>query len=217
MTKTHSTTRLLTALIVLTATLTAPGFAQRLGVSVGYSRMTGQVGNPDSNEGIALRAGAELNPGSTVRFGVEAGMDRLNESRRSGQTTCVHPAGGTATCYFNSRDRDTGGSFALTLRAGPKAGQVRPYILAGLGVLSVRTRSRFTATDSTGAHLTNFEFDGTQSDGALAAPLGAGVLFRPAGSAVGVGIEARMTPLLNGYDGGPGFTWNPSVVLSVRW
>jgi opacity protein-like surface antigen len=201
----------------LTASLVAPATAQRLGVSVGYSRMTGQIGSLESNEGITLRAGAELNPRSTIRFGVEAGMDRLNQNRQFTQTTCVHPAGGTATCYFNSRDRDTGWSLALTVRGGRKAGQVRPYILAGLGVLSVRTRSRFTATDSTGAHLTNFEFDGTHSDGALTAPLGAGVLFRPAGLPVGVGIEARMTPLLSGYDGGPLFSWNPSLALTVRF
>jgi hypothetical protein len=217
MTKTHSRARRLTAQIFLTASLAAPAFAQRLGVSVGYSRMTGQIGNLESNEGIALRAGAELNPRSLFRFGVEAGMDRLNENRRFTQTTCLHPAGGTATCFFNSRDRDTGWSFAVTVRAGPTAGQVRPYLLAGLGALSVRTRSRSTVTDSTGAHLTNFEFDGTHSDGAIAAPLGAGVLFRPAGSPVGVGIEARMTPLLYSYDGGPWLSWNPSLVLSVRW
>jgi opacity protein-like surface antigen len=179
--------------------------------------MTGQIGSRDSNEGITVRAGAELNPRSTVRFGVEAGMDRLNENRQFTQTTCLHPAGGTATCYFNSRDRDTGWSLALTLRAGPKVGQVRPYILAGLGVLSVRTRSSSVATDSTGAHLTNFEFDGSFSDGAIAAPLGAGILVRAAGSPVGVGIEARMTPLLYGYDGGPWLSWNPSLALTVRF
>jgi len=210
-------TKTLTALAILTASLAAPAFAQRLGVSVGYSRMTGEIGSLNSNEGMTFRAGAELNPGSTIRFGVEAGMDRLNQNRQFTQTTCVHPAGGTATCYFDSRDRDTGWSLALTARAGPRAGPVRPYILAGLGALSVRTRSRFTATDSTGAHLGNFEFDGTFSDGALPAPLGAGVLFRPAGSPIGVGIEARMTPLLYGYDGGPWLSWNPSVALTVRW
>jgi opacity protein-like surface antigen len=207
----------LTALILLSASLTAPASAQRLGVSVGYSRMTGPIGNQDSDEGITVHAGAELNPGSLVRFGVEAGLDRLNENRRFFATTCFHPAGGMATCYFNSRDRDTGWSLGTTARVGPKQGQVRPYLLAGLGVLSVRTRSTSTATDSTGAHLTNFEFDGSHSDGALIAPLGAGVLFRPAGSPVGVGIEARMTPLLYGYDGGPWLSWNPSVALTVRF
>ncbi len=210
-------TKSLAALTILTASLTAPAFAQRLGVSVGYSRMTGQIGSLDSNEGITVRAGAELNPHSTVRFGVEAGMDRLNQNRQFTQTTCLHPAGGTATCYFTSRDRDTGWSLALTLRGGPKAGQVRPYILAGLGVLSVRTRSIAEAIDSTGAHLTNFEFDGTHSDGALIAPLGAGILVRAAGSPVGVGIEARMTPLLYSYDGGPWLSWNPSLALTVRF
>ena len=210
-------TKTLTALTILTASLPALGSAQRLGASVGYSRMTGPIGSQDSNEGIAVRAGAELNPRSTFRFGVEAGMDRLNQTRQFTATSCVHPAGGTATCYFTGRDRDTGWSLAAILRAGPKAGQLRPYILAGLGLLSVRTRSRAEAIDSTGAHLTNFEFDGTFTDGALAAPLGAGVLFRPAGSPIGVGIEARMTPLLYGNDGGPWLSWNPSVALTVRW
>lgn len=217
MTNTHSRARRLAALILLAASLATPAFAQRLGVSVGYSRMNGPIGNEQSNEGIAVRVGAELNPRSTFRFGVEASLDRLNDSRRFTQTSCIHPAGGTATCYFNSQDRDTGWSFAATLRAGPKAGQVRPYILAGLGVLSVRTHSSSVASDSTGAHLTNFEFDGTHSDGALIAPLGAGLLFRPAGSPVGVGIEARMTPLLYGSDGGPWLSWNPSVALTVRF
>jgi hypothetical protein len=210
MRKTHS-------ILLALALVSSRASAQRLGVSVGYSRMTGEIGSLDSNEGVALRVGAELNPRSIVRFGVEAGMDRLNETHQFTQITCLHPAGGTATCYSNSRDRDTGWSLALTLWAGPKAGQVRPYILAGLGVLSVRTRSRSETTDSTGAHLTNFEFDGTRSDGAITAPLGAGVLFQPAGSPVGVGIEARMTPLLYSYDGGPWLSWNPSLVLSVRW
>lgn len=207
----------LIALAVLTVLTATPASAQRLGVSVGYSRMTGQIGSPDSDEGVALRVGAELNPGSLVRFGLEAGMDRLNQNRRFTSTTCIHPAGGTATCNFNSSDRDIGWSFAATLRAGPRTGQVRPYILAGLGALSVRTRSRAEATDSTGAHLTNFEFDGSFSDFALIAPLGAGLLFRPAGSPIGFGLEARMTPLLSGYDGGPQITWNPSVALTVRW
>lgn len=217
MTNAYFTARRLPVLIVLTASLSTPAFAQRLGVSVGYSRITGRIGDLNSNEGITLRAGAELNPNSTVRFGVEAGMDRLNEHRRFTQTSCFHPAGGTATCSFNSRDRDTGWSFAATLRAGPKAGHVRPYVLAGLGVLSTRTRSSSTATDSTGAHLPNFEFDGTSSDGALMAPLGGGVLFRPAGSPIGVGIETRIIPILHNYSGGPMLEWSPSLVLSVRW
>ena len=217
MTTTHSRALRLTALTLLTACLTAPAFAQRIGVSVGYSRMTGHLGHQSSNEGIGVRAGAELNPGSTVRFGVEVGIDRLNEARQFTQVSCFHPAGGTATCFFDARDRDIGWSLAATARIGPKAGQVRPYLLAGLGALSVRDRSRVTVTDSTVAHLTNFEFDGTTTDGAIAAPLGAGVLFRPAGSSIGIGIEARVTPLLNGYDGGPTIHWSPSLALTVRF
>jgi hypothetical protein len=204
-------------LLALATLASSSASAQRLGVSVGYSRIPGQIGHYFSNEGIAVRAGAELNPGSIFRVGVEAGMDRLNESRQFSQISCLHPAGGTATCYFNSRNRDTGWSFAAILRAGPKSGRVRPYILAGLGVMSVRTRGSSMVTDSTGAHLTNFEFDGTSSDGALMAPLGAGVLFRPAGSPVGIGIEARLTPLLHNYSGGPMLEWSPSLALIVRW
>jgi hypothetical protein len=210
-------TNTLTALILLTTALSTPALAQRLGVSVGHSRITGRIGSLDSNEGTSLRVGAELNPGSLFRVGFEAGMDRLNEHRRFLQTTCFHPAGGTATCSSNSRDRDTGWSFALTLRAGPNAGRVRPYILAGLGVLSTRTRTSSVATDSTGAHLTNFEFEGTSSDGAFMAPLGGGVLFRPAGSPVGIGIEARLTPLLHNYSGGMMIEWSPSLALTMRW
>lgn len=216
MTKTHSRARRLAALILLTASLAAPAFAQRFGVSAGYTRMPGPIGKRESNEGLAFRVGAELNPGSVVRFGFEAGMDRLNEDRLLGQTSCVHPAGGLATCYFDSRNRDTGWSLAAVLRAGPAAGQVRPYILAGLGAMSVRTRSRDQVTDSTGAHLTNFEFDGTTSDAALVAPLGAGVLFRPSGSPIGVGLEARVSPLFYSYSGGPWISWSPSVALTVR-
>ena len=204
-------------LFALAALVSSTASAQRLGVSVGYSRMTGQLGNLDSNEGIAVRVGAELNPRSLFRLGVEAGMERLNENRRFIQTSCLHPAGGTATCYFNSRDRDTGWSLAAILRAGPTAGRVRPYVLAGLGILSVRTRSSNVATDSTGAHLTNFEFEGTSSDGAFIVPLGAGVLFRPGGSPIGVGIEARVTPLFHSYSGGPTINWSPSLALTVRW
>lgn len=211
MRKTH------TILLALATLASSSASAQRLGVSVGYSRMTGQIGNLDSSEGISVRVGAELNPGSTVRFGVEVGMDRLNENRRFTQTTCFHPAGGTATCYFNSRDRDTGWSLAATARVGPKQGQVRPYLLVGLGALSVRTRSSATATDSTGAHLTNFEFEGTHSDGAIMAPLGAGVLFRPAGSPIGVGLEGRLTPMLHNYSGGMMIEWSPSLALTVRF
>jgi hypothetical protein len=216
MTNTDSIARRLTALIVLTASLSTPGFAQRLGVSVGYSRMTGEIGSLASNEGIAVRVGAELNPRSIFRVGVEAGMDRHNEHSGSALISCLHPAGGTATCYFNSRERDTGWSLAAILRAGPNAGQIRPYVLVGLGFLSVRARSKSTATDSTGAHLTNFEFDGTRSESVYAAPLGGGVLFRPSGSPIGVGIEARMTPLLYSYDGGR-IGVSPSLVMIVRW
>lgn len=204
-------------LLALAALAPSGAAAQRLGVSVGYSRMTGEIGSLESNEGVSFRIGAELNPRSTVRFGVEGGIDRLNQNRQFTQTSCIHPAGGTATCYFTGRERDTGWSLALTARGGPKAGPVRPYILAGLGILSVRTRSTSEVVDSTGAHLDNFEFDGTFSDFALTAPLGAGVLFRPAGSPVGVGLEARMTPMLAGYDGAPLITWNPSVALMVRF
>lgn len=150
-------TNTLTALLALTGALTTPGFAQHLGVSVGYARMTGLIGGQNSSEGVAVRVGAELNPRSIFRLGVEAGMDRLNENRAFAETPCLHPAGGTATCYLSSRERDTGWSLALTLRAGPNTGQVRPYVLAGLGVLSVRTRGSTVATDSTGAHLPNFE------------------------------------------------------------
>ncbi len=204
-------------LLALLALLSSRASAQRLGVSVGYTHMPGPIGKRESNEGLAFRVGAELNPGSVVRFGFEAGIDRLNEDRRLSQTSCVHPAGGTATCVFDSRNRDVGWSLAAVLRAGPAAGQVRPYILAGLGAMSVRTRSRDVVTDSTGAHLTNFEFDGSSSDGALMAPLGAGVLFRPAGSPIGVGLEARVSPLFYSYSGGPWLSWSPSLALTVRF
>jgi hypothetical protein len=211
MRKTHT-------ILLALATLVSPtASAQRLGLSVGYSRIPGRIGDASSNEGIGLRAGLELNPRSIVRFGFEAGIDRLNESRRFSQTSCVHPAGGTATCHFDSRDRDIGFSIAAILRAGPNAGTVRPYALVGLEVMSVRTRGRQVVTDSTGAHLTNFEFDGTTTDGVLAAPLGLGMLFRPAGSPVGIGLEGRLTPMLHNYSGGPMIEWSPSLALTVRF
>lgn len=216
MTKPHSTARRLTTLIVLTASLTTPGFAQRLGVSVGYSRMTGDIGSLDSNEGITVRVGAELNPGSMFRFGVEAGMDRYNKNRQLSPIPCEHPAGGTATCYFDSRDRDTGLSLAAIVRAGPNTGRVRPYVLAGLGVLGVRTGTSTLVSDSTGTRLPNFEHGGAHYFGAFIAPLGGGVMFRPAESPISVGLEARMTPLRYGHEGNHTISWSPSLVLSVR-
>ena len=119
--------------------------------------MTGDIGSLNSNEGITVRAGAELNPNSTFRVGVEAGMDLLNANRQLSWIPCEHPAGGTATCYFDSRDRDIGLSLAAIVRAGPNTGRVRPYVLAGFGVLGVRTRSRTLVNDSTGASLTSFD------------------------------------------------------------
>jgi hypothetical protein len=211
MRKTH------TLLLALLALASSTASAQRLGLSVGYTRIPGRIGDANSNEGIGVRAGFELNPRSIFRFGFEAGMDRLNESRRFSQTSCLHPAGGTATCHFDSRDRDTGLSISAILRAGPNAGTVRPYALLGLEVMSVRTRGRAVVTDSTGAHLTNFEFDGTTTDGVLGAPLGLGVLFRPAGSPVGIGLEGRLTPMLHNYSGGLMIAWSPSLALAVRF
>ncbi|HEU5219548.1 MAG TPA: outer membrane beta-barrel protein [Gemmatimonadales bacterium] len=210
-------TRLIALLLGLLASTPFDAAAQRLGLSVGYTKLPGSLGDSRSDEGIALRLGAELNPRSMLRFGFEAGMERLNEIRYGFTTSCIHPAGGTATCSFDSRYRDTAWSLAAILRAGPNAGPVRPYVLLGVGVLSVRTHTRSTTTDSTGAHLTNFEFNGTTSDGALAAPLGAGVLFRPAGSPFGLGLEGRVTPVLHNYSGGPVINWSPSLVLGVRF
>ena len=203
-------------LLALATLASSTASAQRFGLSVGYSRIPGRIGDANSNEGIGVRAGFELNPGSVGRFGVDAGVDRLNENRRFTQTSCFHPAGGTATCYFDSRDRDTGLSLAAILRAGPNAGTVRPYALVGLQAMSGRTRGRSVVTDSTGAHLPNFEFDGTSTDGVLGAPLGLGVLFRPAGSPLGIGVEGRLTPMLHNYSGGMMIEWSPSLALAVR-
>jgi hypothetical protein len=203
-------------LLALATLASSTASAQRFGLSVGYSRIPGPIGDATSDEGIGVRAGFELNPRSILRFGFEAGIDRLNESRRFSQTSCLHPAGGTATCSFDSRDRDTGLSIAAILRAGPNAGPVRPYALLGLEAMSVRTRGRQTVTDSTGAHLPNFEFDGTSTDGVLGAPLGLGVLFRPAGSPLGIGVEGRLTPMLHNYSGGMMIEWSPSLALAVR-
>jgi hypothetical protein len=210
----HKTHLILLALATLASSTAS---AQRFGLSVGYSRIPGRIGDANSNEGIGVRAGFELNPRSVARFGFEAGIDRLNEHRRFTQTSCLHPAGGTATCSFDSRNRDTGLSLAAILRAGPNAGTVRPYALLGIQVMSVRTGGRSVVTDSTGAHLPNFEFDGTTTDGVLGAPLGLGVLFRPAGSPLGVGVEGRLTPMLHNYSGGMMIEWGPSLALTVRF
>lgn len=210
MRKTH------TILLALATLISSPASAQRLGLSVGYSRIPGPIGDANSNEGIGVRVGVELNPRSVVRFGFEAGIDRLNENRRFTQISCFHPAGGTATCYFDSRERDTGLSLVAILRAGPNAGTLRPYALLGLEVMSVRTRGRSVVTDSTGAHLPNFEFNGTTTDGVLGAPLGLGVLFRPAGSPLGIGVEGRLTPMLHNYSGGMMIEWSKSLALTVR-
>lgn len=217
MTNTHSTIRRFTALLILTASLTTPAFAQRLGVSVGYSRMAGDIGSLVSNEGITLRAGAEVNPGATFRFGLEAGMDLYNQNRQLGSLPCDHPAGGTATCYFDSRNRDTGLSLAAIVRAGPNTGPVRPYVLAGFGILGVRTGTSTLANDSTGTRLPNFEHGGAHYFGAFMAPMGGGVMFRPAGSPISAGLEARMTPMRYGHEGNHTISWSPSLALTVRW
>jgi hypothetical protein len=203
-------------LLALTALATSTASAQRLGVSVGYTRIPGRIGNVNSNEGIGLRLGVELNPRSIFRVAFEAGVDRLNEDRRFFQSSCLHPAGGTATCNFDSRERDTGLSLSAILRAGPNTGSVRPYALLGLQAMEIRTRSRSVVTDSTGAHLTNFEFDGTSTDASIGVPLGGGVLFRPGGSPIGIGIEARVTPMLHNYSGGLMIEWSPGLALTVR-
>lgn len=207
----------ITRLLALAALLPTPAAAQRFGLAVGFVRMPGQIGNFDSDEGLALRLGAELNPKSVLRFGFEAGVDRLNQYRSFSQVSCLNPAGGTATCYFNSRSRDTGWSLSAILRAGPTTGSVRPYALLGVQLLSVRSKSSVVASDNTGARLPNFEYDAGTADGVLGAPLGAGLLFRPAGSPIGVSIEGRITPLLHSYSGGPALNWSPSLVLGVRW
>ncbi|MEO8224466.1 MAG: outer membrane beta-barrel protein [Gammaproteobacteria bacterium] len=213
MTKLQRSTRFL---IVLAAALPSAAAAQRLGVSVGYTRIPGRIGGFESNEGIAARVGFEFNPRSIARFGFEAGWERLNESRRLSQTVCIHPAGGTATCNTDSRQRDTGLSLAAILRAGPNGGTVRPYGLLGLEAMQVRTHDRDMTTDSTGAHLRNFEIDGVHTEGAFGVPLGAGVLFRSAGSPFAIQAEARLTPLIHNYSGGLMLDWSPSLTVGVR-
>lgn len=217
MTTTRRSFRFLAPLLGLALSLPLPAAAQRFGVAVGYSRMTGQIGSSQSDEGLAVRAGVDLNPGSVIRFGFEAGMERQNEARWTSQSACVLPGGGQGTCHFDSRERDTGWSLAALLRAGPRSGTLRPYALAGVQFLTVRTHGRAVVTDGSGAHLPNFEYDATYGDDALGTPLGAGLLVRPRGSPIAVMLEGRTTVLLHNYSGGMQLDWSPSLVLGIRF
>ncbi len=190
--------------------------AQRTSVAAGYTRMPGRLGDSQSDHGLAVRVGVDLLGRNHFTWGLEGGVDRLNEIRRQGQSVCILPGGSTGTCTFHQRNRDTGWSLGTFLRFTARPGRSGPYALAGLGVLTVRDRTWNEARDSTGTLLPNFSVNGTSSDGALQGHLGAGFVIQPAGSRIGIGFEGRATALLHNYSGGLQWDTSPTFLVVVR-
>lgn len=190
--------------------------AQRLSISGGYSSMPGRIGSRESDRGPLLRVGVDLRTASRLSWTIEGQMERHNESRRTSTSTCVLPGGGNGNCHFTSSDRDNTWSLGSVLRYEVASGAVRPYALAGVGMLWVRTKGSTVAVDDAGTVLTNFSYDGSSTDGAAQLHLGGGVSVRPEGFPVTVLVEARATRLLYNYSGGLQWGWNPTIVVGIR-
>ncbi len=208
--------RILAVLLVALALSPAAASAQRAGLALGYSSMPGRIGERDSDHGVALRLGVDLAGGSRLTWGLEGGVDRLNGVHRQYSTDCVLPGGAIGTCFFDERSRDTGWSLGTLLRlhAGPP--RARPYLLVGLGLLTVRNHVRTEVVDGSGNPLPNFSSKGNYGDDALQGHLGAGVTLRPSGLPVGLTVEGRATRLINNYSGGFQGNWNPSITVGVK-
>jgi hypothetical protein len=194
MTKYRPKGRYVLALFALALTPVA-GLAQAPRLTLGYTSMPGRLGEPQSDRGLAFRVGFDL----------------------TFDETCALPTGGTGTCHFDETARDTGWSVGTLLRIHPFGGEARPYLLAGVGFLKIRTRRVVDAVDDSGNTLPNFTSDAIYGDQALQGHLGGGVEVRPPGLPVGVVLEGRFTGLLYGYSGGPQWNWNPSIVAGVAF
>ena len=195
----------------------APARAQQFGVTAGYVKMSGRIGDSRSDQGIAARLGLHLGVRRLIGLRFEVGVDRLNEYFSEGNSSCLLPGGGTGTCFFKNWTRDVGLSANAIATIQARTGKATPYVLAGLGILSVRTHGRAEARDSAGNRLSNFEFDGTSTDGALLGHLGVGVAISPWQSRLALTLEGRATAVLHNYSGGPYLDTSPSIVAGVRW
>ena len=207
------------ALLLAGALLLAapPAQSQQFGVTAGYVKMSGRIGDSRSDHGIAARLGLHLGVRRLIGLRFEVGVDRLNEHFSEGNSSCILPGGGTGSCFFKNWNRDLGLSANAIATIQARTGKATPYVLAGLGVLSVRTHGRTEARDSDGNRLSNFEFDGTTTDGALLGHLGVGVAISPWQSRLALMLEGRATAVLHNYSGGLVLDSSPSLVAGVRW
>lgn len=191
--------------------------SQQVGLAAGYVRMPGRIGEFNSDHGFAARLGVYLGESSLIGVGFEVGYDRLNEVfHQSSDPNCLLPGGGAGTCTFQSWNRDMGLSASVIARLQARVGKTRPYMLAGIGVLSVREYSRSEVRDANGNRLPNFEFDGSSTDGAGLGHLGAGIVVSPGQGRPALTLEGRTTMLLHNYSGGMQFDVSPSIVVGVR-
>jgi hypothetical protein len=210
-----SITALLAGAVLLAA---VPAESQQLGVTAGYVRMPGPIGDSRSDHGIAARLGMHLGARRLIGLRFEVGVDRLNEDfSESSNPSCVLPGGGTGACFFRSWTRDVGFSANALATIQARTGKAAPYLLVGLGGLSVRTHQRVEARDAGGNRLPNFEFDGSYTDGALLGHLGGGVAISPGRGRLALTLEGRATAVLHNYSGGFAMDTSPSIVVGVRW
>ena len=204
------------ALLLLSLTVAALP-AQEITAAAGYVSTKGRIGDSRSTHGPAVRLGVNFPSGSHLVFGLEGGLDFLNEARFTSQSSCVLPGGGTGTCHFDTRNTDVGRSLAGLVRFGLPGSRVSPYILLGLGILSTRTHSVSRVTDQGGNELDNFSGDFHSHDDAIQGPFGAGVVLGPRDARLRVVIEGRGTALLHNYSGGLQLDVSPSATVGVRW
>jgi hypothetical protein len=101
------------------------------------------------------------------------------------------------------------------LRVHPFGGDVRPYLLVGVGFLHIRQRRVGHTTDESGNTLSNS--DAVYGGQALQGHLGGGVEVRPPGFPVALVLEGRITGLLYGYSGGPDGSGSPSIAAGVAF
>jgi len=192
--------------------------SQQIGAAAGYVSMPGRIGDSRSDHGVAGRAGLYLGARSLIGVGFEIEYDRLNQIfSEFAEPNCVLPGGGTGACFFQTWNRDVGLSASVIPRLQTRVGKALPYVLAGLGVLSVREYSRTEARDAAGNRLPNFEFDGSSTDGALLGHLGAGVALWPGQGRLAILIEGRTSLVLHNYSGGMQLDRSPSLVVGARW
>jgi hypothetical protein len=206
----------LSAALCLTLALAPASAAQSIGLAAGYTKIPGRLGDTRSDHGLALRLGLDLTGGRRVRLALEAGYDRLNPLANRFRTDCVLPGGGTGPCDFDRRVRDHGLSLSLLTRIRANRAAVTPYLLIGIGVLSVRTHEWQEVRDAAGTLLPNFSVDGTYTDGAAQGHLGGGLIIRGGRLPFDFTLEGRATGLLHNYSGGPATDLGPTFVLGIR-